>query len=71
MIDHALACLDQVANWVDEFEAHEALPAESGETARKLAEDLRGLIQVRRRRNRRLTGGRSSSAMKSRTGSPV
>ena len=46
VIDHALACLDQVASWVDEFEAHEALPAGSGEAARKLAEDLRGLIQV-------------------------
>ena len=46
VIDHALACLDQVASWVDEFEAHEALPAGSGEAARRLAEDLRGLIQV-------------------------
>ena len=46
VIDHALACLDQVAAWVDEFEAHQALPAVSGEAARKLAEDLRGLIQV-------------------------
>ena len=46
VIDHALACLDQVATWVDEFEAHEALPAESGEAARELAEDLRDLIQI-------------------------
>ena len=30
VIDHALACLDQVATWVDEFEAHEALPADVG-----------------------------------------
>jgi two-component system chemotaxis sensor kinase CheA len=46
VIDHALACLDQVATWVDEFEAHEALPAGSSEAARKLAENLRSLIQV-------------------------
>ena len=46
VIDHALACLDQVATWVDEFEAHEALPAGSGQAARDLAEDLRGLIQI-------------------------
>ena len=46
VIDHALACLDQVATWVDEFEAHEALPAGSGEAARVLAKDLRGLIQI-------------------------
>lgn len=44
VIDHALGCLDQVANWVDDFEAHQALPAGSGETARKMAEGLRGLL---------------------------
>ena len=46
VIDHALACIDQVAIWVDAFEAHEALPAGAGEAARKMAEDLRGLISI-------------------------
>lgn len=46
VIDHALACLDQVTSWVDQFEADEKLPAASGEVARHLAEDLRSLIQV-------------------------
>ena len=30
----ALACLDQVAQWVDAFEAHGALPVRAGEDAR-------------------------------------
>lgn len=46
VIDHALACLDQVAIWVDEFEARDTLPANSGEVARNLAENLRNLVQV-------------------------
>ncbi|AMN40460.1 chemotaxis protein CheA [Rhodoplanes sp. Z2-YC6860] len=46
VIDHALGCIDQVAIWVDEFEAHEALPAEAGEAARKMADGLRGLIST-------------------------
>ena len=43
VIDQALACLDQVATWVDDFEAQEALPLESGEAARKIAGALRSL----------------------------
>ena len=46
VINHALTCLDQVAAWVDEFEAHEALPAEFGGSARELAEGLRSLIKA-------------------------
>ena len=46
VINHALACLDQVASWVDEFETHQELSAGSGETARNMAEVLRGLIQI-------------------------
>ena len=39
-----LACLDQAAKWVDDFEAHEALPAKAGEVARRLAEELRSML---------------------------
>ena len=46
VIDQALACVDQVANWVDEFEAHEALSPDSVDAARELAEGLRSLFQV-------------------------
>ena len=41
VIDQILACLDQVAAWVDDFEAQGALPLESGEAARKIAGALR------------------------------
>ena len=44
VIERALACLDQAAKWVDDFEAHEALPAKAGEVARRLAEELRSTL---------------------------
>ena len=34
VIDAALACLDQVSRWVDDFEAAGALPAQAGEDGR-------------------------------------
>ena len=34
IIDAALACLDQVSRWVDDFEATGALPAQAGEDGR-------------------------------------
>ena len=44
IIDQALACLDQVSRWVDEFESHAALPPSAGEEARAVAERLRGFL---------------------------
>ncbi len=44
IIDLSLACLDQVARWVDDFEAVAALPADAGEAARVMAERLRRLL---------------------------
>ncbi len=46
IVDQALACLDQVAGWVDAFEAHEALPVSSGDDARIMAERLRSLLSA-------------------------
>ena len=43
VIDRLLACLDQVATWVDAFELREALPIGSGEAARKIVDELRSL----------------------------
>jgi two-component system, chemotaxis family, sensor kinase CheA len=44
IIDHALACLDQVSRWVDDFEAHESLPSQAGEEAQAMAARLRRLL---------------------------
>ena len=44
MIDQVLACLDQVSAWVDDFEAHQALPSRAGEDARVMADQLRALL---------------------------
>jgi two-component system chemotaxis sensor kinase CheA len=44
IVDQALACLDQVSRWVDDFEAQEALPSRAGEDARAMAERLRDLL---------------------------
>ncbi len=44
VIDGLLTCLDQAAKWVDDFEAHETLPAKGGEIARRLAEELRSRL---------------------------
>jgi two-component system, chemotaxis family, sensor kinase CheA len=43
-IDQALTCLDQVSQWVDEFEAHQSLRADAGQAARMMADRLRGLL---------------------------
>lgn len=42
LIDRGLACLDQVARWVDAFEVHGALPSDAGDVARRLAAALQG-----------------------------
>ena len=44
IVDQALACLDQVARWVDDFEAGGALPPSAGEDARSMAATLRSLL---------------------------
>jgi two-component system chemotaxis sensor kinase CheA len=44
IIDAALACLDQVSRWVDDFEAAGALPTQAGEDGRVLAERLRSFL---------------------------
>jgi two-component system, chemotaxis family, sensor kinase CheA len=44
VIDQALACLDQVSAWVDDFEAGASLPLQAGSTARDMAENLRRLL---------------------------
>ena len=43
IIDQALACLDQVSQWVDDFEAPGSLPAHAGDDARVMAGRLRDL----------------------------
>ena len=47
IIDAALACLDQVSRWVDNFEAAGALPSRAGEEGRAMAERLRSLLPGR------------------------
>ena len=47
IIDAALACLDQVSRWVDNFEAAGALPPRAGEEGRAMAERLRSLLPSR------------------------
>ncbi len=47
IVDAALACLDQVSRWVDNFEAAGALPSRAGEDGRAMAERLRSLLPRR------------------------
>jgi two-component system chemotaxis sensor kinase CheA len=44
IIDAALACLDQVSRWVDDFAAAGVLPTKAGEDGRILAERLRSFL---------------------------
>ena len=44
VIDQALACLDQVSQWVDDFESRAALPPRAVDDARTMAERLRALL---------------------------
>ena len=41
VVSQALECLDQVARWVNAFEAHGALPPNAGDEGRAMAEKLR------------------------------
>ena len=44
IFDAALACLDQVSRWVDDFEAGGSLPAQAGADGRAMAERLRSFL---------------------------
>jgi two-component system chemotaxis sensor kinase CheA len=44
VIDAALACLDQVSRWVDDFEATGLLPSQAGGDGRAMAERLRSFL---------------------------
>jgi two-component system chemotaxis sensor kinase CheA len=46
IIDQALACLDQVSRWVDDFESSGSLTAQAGEDGRAMAERLRSFLSA-------------------------
>jgi two-component system chemotaxis sensor kinase CheA len=45
-VDEALACLDKVSAWVNDFEASGSLPSSAGDDARLIAERLRALLSA-------------------------
>jgi two-component system, chemotaxis family, sensor kinase CheA len=45
-VDQALACLDKVSAWVDDFEASASLPSNAGDDARLIAEQFRALLSA-------------------------
>ena len=59
LISATLDCLDQVSDWVAEFDAHQALSADAGEKARAIAERLRSFL-ANSRSARRTRLGRNS-----------
>ena len=62
IIDRALACLDQVSRWVNDFEAEGSLPSHAGEDARSMAEQLRDLLSESSRKKQRPSVGHSAIA---------
>lgn len=62
IIDAALACLDQVSCWVDDFEATAALPVQAGEDGRVLAERLRSLLPAKTTQKQEGSAARKSTA---------
>lgn len=44
IVDAALACLDQVSRWIDNFEAAGSLPTQAGEDSRAMAQRLRSFL---------------------------
>ena len=62
VIEQALACLDQVSRWVDDFEARGSLPPRAGDDARGMAERLRKLLSWNAP-EQRTKPGRASSAI--------
>jgi two-component system chemotaxis sensor kinase CheA len=61
IVDTALACLDQVSRWVDDFEAVRALPSQAGEDGRAMAERLRALLPGRAGQQPGLTAQNSTT----------
>jgi two-component system chemotaxis sensor kinase CheA len=59
IVDAALACLDQVSRWVDEFEAAHALPLQAGGEGRAMAKRLRALLPGKAGRQNSTEGGGS------------
>jgi two-component system chemotaxis sensor kinase CheA len=45
-VDQALACLDKVSAWVDDFEVSASLPSNAGDDARLIADRLRALLSA-------------------------
>ncbi|MEO6382534.1 MAG: Hpt domain-containing protein, partial [Nitrobacter sp.] len=62
IIDAALACLDQVSRWVDDFEAAGALPTRAGEDSRILAERMRSYLPTEASQQRTGSAVRQSTA---------
>ena len=62
IIDAALACLDQMSRWVDDFEAAGALPARAGEDSRILAERMRSYLPTEASQQRTGSAVRQSTA---------
>jgi two-component system chemotaxis sensor kinase CheA len=60
IVDQALACLDQVSRWVDDFETAGALPAQAGEDGRAMAERLRALLPADPARQVAMRGQKSA-----------
>ena len=54
VIDAALACLDQVSRWVDDFETAGSLRSQAGGEGRAIAERLRSLLSAESRQPGRL-----------------
>jgi two-component system, chemotaxis family, sensor kinase CheA len=61
IIDAALACLDQLSRWVDDFEASGALPARAGEDGRVLAERLRSFLPAGAGQQQPISAARTSA----------
>ena len=64
IIDAALACLDQVSRWVDDFEITTTLPPQAGDDGRVLAERLRSLLPAEATRQHEASvSGKSTSGI--------
>jgi two-component system chemotaxis sensor kinase CheA len=59
VIDAALACLDQMSRWVDDFDVTGALPARAGEDGRVLAERMRSFLPAEAGEQRPGSGART------------
>jgi two-component system chemotaxis sensor kinase CheA len=62
IIDAALACLDQVSRWVDDFETAGSLPARAGGDGRAMAERLRLLLLAPENRQSGPAGQKSAAS---------